>query len=174
MVRRGVDVQRVASGDVIDLGQTKIQVLWPPKRNIESSLARPPTFSSSTAVASAPAAAPLDANDSSLVLRIDVGTRSVLIPGDVGEAAETQLARLRPEELRSSVLVLPHHGSLTSTLRQFVSSVGPELVIQSNSFRQSPQELLQAIHPHPRYATFTHGWIGLSLDTSLSVKTMRP
>jgi competence protein ComEC len=56
-------------------------------------------------------------NDHSLVLRVVVDGRSVLLPGDAGAAAEEELP-----EIESTVVKVPHHGSRTSSSPRLVSS----------------------------------------------------
>ena len=57
-------------------------------------------------------------NDRSLVLRLSVVGRSLLLPGDAGAAAEAQLPLVA-----STVVKVPHHGSRTSSSPRLVSSV---------------------------------------------------
>jgi beta-lactamase superfamily II metal-dependent hydrolase len=152
--RRDVEIIRVRGGQEVRLGpETRVQVLWPPP---------------------AAKATDLDVNDGSLVLRLMCANRSVLIPADVGTAVEEELSKRPTEQIRADVLVLPHHGSLTPTLRSFIDAVGPEILLQSSSYRYEPEEALAALGGRPRYATFRHGWIGLDLtEGPLRPETMR-
>lgn len=71
-----------------------------------------------------------DDNDRSLVLLAQTRGRRVLIPGDVEAAGEASLlARLPPPALRTDVLIVPHHGSRTSSSAAFLDAVGPRLAI---------------------------------------------
>ena len=51
-----------------------------------------------------------EVNDSSFVLKITFGKVSFLIPGDISADIEKQLIKSNVD-LRSDVLVVPHHGS---------------------------------------------------------------
>lgn len=73
-------------------------------------------------------------NDSSCVLRMDIGEHAVLLPGDIEHFAERQLLAERPEQLRADVLVAPHHGSKTSGEAAFISAVYPRYVIYSTGY----------------------------------------
>ncbi|MHC4564119.1 MAG: ComEC/Rec2 family competence protein, partial [Planctomycetota bacterium] len=73
----------------------------------------------------------LKPNDTSLVLRVVCDGRSVLLPGDIEDAAQPQV---RPG--KADVLVLPHHGGWAGTLPDFVGAVNPRIVIASS--RGSP------------------------------------
>lgn len=64
-------------------------------------------------------------NDGSCVVRVTVaGGRSLLLAGDVEERAERWLTARAPEALRAEVVVVPHHGSRTSSTAEFVAAVG--------------------------------------------------
>jgi competence protein ComEC len=69
-------------------------------------------------------------NDRSLVVRIEVGGHSVLLPGDLEARAESDLVA-SGANLRSEVIVLPHHGSRTSSSDTFLEAVGAVLAIAS-------------------------------------------
>lgn len=66
-------------------------------------------------------------NDSSCVLRIEARGASALLPGDIGRHVEARLAKLPPAAIRSDVLVVPHHGSDTSSSLDFLAAVRPSL-----------------------------------------------
>jgi competence protein ComEC len=72
-------------------------------------------------------------NNRSCVLRITTGAASVLLPGDIERAAERVL--LSTDELRSDILIAPHHGSSTSSSRDFVERVKPRHVVYSVGYR---------------------------------------
>lgn len=77
-----------------------------------------------------------DLNNNSLVLKISLGQISLQLPGDIQKRAEDKmLARLLPERLASTVLVVPHHGSSTSSPKQFIDAVKPQVAIISAGSR---------------------------------------
>ena len=86
-----------------------------------------------------------DANNNSVVVRLVMGQVSFLLPGDIEEAAEGRLVA-SGQELTSTVLKVPHHGSSTSSSAAFLKAVNPELAVISvgadNRFgHPSPQVL---------------------------------
>jgi len=68
-------------------------------------------------------------NNLSCVLKIATESVSVLIPGDIEHSAEQLLINHYGENLASTVLVAPHHGSKTSSSRLFINMVDPEAVL---------------------------------------------
>jgi competence protein ComEC len=64
-------------------------------------------------------------NDGSCVLQIRAGRYRVLLTGDIQSAAERNLMVKYGERLASDVLVVPHHGSRSSSTEEFVTTVAP-------------------------------------------------
>jgi competence protein ComEC len=73
-------------------------------------------------------------NDRGCVLRISIGQHSVLLTADIEKKSERSLLAQHPDKLSATMLVVPHHGSKTSSTPAFVAAV------------------------HPRYAVFTAGY----------------
>lgn len=82
-----------------------------------------------------PSAEVLRDNDRSCVLRIAVGDRVLLLPGDIERAAENSLLTRHLSELHAQILVVPHHGSRTSSTPKFVAAVEPEYVLFAVGYR---------------------------------------
>jgi competence protein ComEC len=88
-------------------------------------------------------------NDRSLVLRVvKDGKGLILIPGDVEQRGQGHLLG-QGIDLSAQVLVLPHHGSKSSLLREFYQAVRPEVALCSNGylnhFRFPHPEVLQTL-----------------------------
>lgn len=71
-----------------------------------------------------------DTNDTSIVLRIDYGSTSYLLTGDMEKDAESDLVA-SGANLKADVLQVGHHGSSTSTGYAFLNDVMPEMGIIS-------------------------------------------
>jgi competence protein ComEC len=91
-------------------------------------------------------------NDASVVLQIRVGQVAFLLPGDIESPAEDYILRYR-ETLGSDVLLVPHHGSASSSGMPFLEAVMPKIAVISTGKNNphghpSPQVLhrLEAIH----------------------------
>lgn len=72
-------------------------------------------------------------NDGSCVLRISAGEHAVLLTGDIERGGEMEL--VKHENPRSDVLVVPHHGSRTSSTPEFVAAVAPRWAIVPVGYR---------------------------------------
>jgi len=75
-------------------------------------------------------------NDVSCVLRIVDGQgRSVLLTGDIEAPQEAALLRRLGSQLASQVLLVPHHGSRTSSTPAFVAAVQPQWAVVQAAYR---------------------------------------
>ena len=78
----------------------------------------------------------LTGNNASCVLRIESeGGQSVLLTGDIERQAEQLLLREAVGQLAVDVLVVPHHGSKTSSSIDFVEAVKPGLALVPSGYR---------------------------------------
>jgi competence protein ComEC len=68
-------------------------------------------------------------NNSSCVLRISNDAGAVLLTGDIERQAERILLLQQADQLPSSILVAPHHGSRTSSTMEFIDAVRPKYVL---------------------------------------------
>ena len=73
-------------------------------------------------------------NTLSCVLRIVAGDARVLLAGDVEKAQEAILAR-DPEAVRADLLLVPHHGSKTSSSDAFLDAVRPAVALVQAGYR---------------------------------------
>ncbi|HXH71724.1 MAG TPA: DNA internalization-related competence protein ComEC/Rec2 [Mariprofundaceae bacterium] len=99
----GGDVRWLAAGDSLQWQGVRVDVLWPPRGY-----------------------RPANANNASLVLHLQLpdGQR-LLLPADIEEAAETAMPL--PGEM--DAMLVPHHGSRTSSSMPFVQSARPGVAI---------------------------------------------
>lgn len=74
-------------------------------------------------------------NDRSCVVRVAAGAGSVLLAADIERQAEAELVAREGGRLRSEVLLVPHHGSRTSSTAAFVAAVSPDVAIISAGWR---------------------------------------
>ena len=90
------------------------------------------------------------ANHLSCVLRVSTGGRRLLLTSDIEAADEAALLARHPGDLAADVLLVPHHGSKTSSTPPFLQAVGAAEVIVPAGYRN------RFGHPRPevvaRYA----------------------
>ena len=77
----------------------------------------------------------LSANDRSCVVRVETRGLVMLLTGDIEERAERSLLQRHGERLRADVLVVPHHGSKTSSTRDFIEAVSPDIAVFAVGYR---------------------------------------
>ncbi|HSQ82324.1 MAG TPA: DNA internalization-related competence protein ComEC/Rec2 [Casimicrobiaceae bacterium] len=85
--------------------------------------------------ASAYSQAARKSNDLSCVLRVASRAGSVLLTGDIEAMSEGELLARDASALRAEVLVVPHHGSRTSSTPTFVAAVSPRIAIIAAGYR---------------------------------------
>jgi len=124
--RLGVRVKSLRAGDGIALGNTQVQVLAPFKDY------RPGTE---------------PANNDSLVLHVTFDASSVLLEGDAEQPIEQ--AMLAESGLESTLLKVGHHGSVTSTVPDFLARVKPQWAVIScglrNRYGHPREEVLEEL-----------------------------
>ena len=107
-------------------------------------------------------------NNTSCVLKIETKQGSVLFTGDIEASAENLLVENAREQLRSTVLIAPHHGSKTSSTLPFLDAVKPETVLISSGYRN------QFHHPNKdvlaRYHSVNAKILTSANDGALTVK----
>ena len=115
---RDVPVVRRRSGPGVSVGRFAISVLGPRRRY----------------------ASP---NDGSIVLWVETGATTLLLPGDIEAVAQRELPALRPD-----VLLVPHHGSGTTDLDWLADTVGPVAVVSvgENDYGHPVPDVLEVLN----------------------------
>jgi competence protein ComEC len=107
-------VQRCAAGQQWDWDGVRFTMLYPPPSQY--------------------AIDGIKTNDLSCVLRIDSSYGSALLTGDIEARGEAMLLQQK-SPLRADALLVPHHGSRTSSTPPFVSAVEPRVAIFTAGYR---------------------------------------
>ncbi len=157
MRRRGVEIRLLAQGDRINLAETRIDVLSPPR-----------------------GADWAEGNDASLVLIAhapDSKNRNVLLCGDIGRPGAGWLLEQHPG-LRAEVAEAPHHGSAGNpTAIRLLQAIEPAVVVQSTGPSRLNDPRWEEVRDHTAwFATATDGAVSVRIapDGSIDVKTWRP
>jgi competence protein ComEC len=124
--RRGVPIRRTGAGERIDAAGLVLDVLHP----------GPDPYPRAVE------------NNSSLVLRLALGSRNVLLTGDIERLAEGDLVA-SGKELSSDLLKVCHHGSRTSTTAAFLRAVSPRVGVigvgRHNTFGHPNPQVLERL-----------------------------
>ena len=120
---RGETTQRCLAGEHWNWDGVEFSVLHP----VEANYANPK----------------LKANDLSCVLRVANAEGSALLTGDIEARTEADLVRRDASALRADLLVVPHHGSRTSSTQAFIDAVRPEVAAFTPGYRNRFR------HPRP-------------------------
>ena len=75
--------------------------------------------------------APYEDNNSSCVVQVSNGKTQLLLTGDIEKQTEYTLINQYPTQLQSTVLLVPHHGSRTSSSTAFINAVSPRYAVIS-------------------------------------------
>lgn len=86
-------------------------------------------------------------NNRSCVLLVKSKYGSIILPGDIERDAEQALMESDAKRLSADVLVVPHHGSKTSSGPNFIDAVAPKIAIFTvgyrNRFGHPKEEVMQ-------------------------------
>ncbi len=108
-------------------------------------------------------------NDSSLVLRVDIGPVSLLLPGDL-ETRGWQSLDLNPASLDVEIFKVPHHGAADRRLGEWLAGISPELSVISvgrdNLIGAPDRQSLEVIRQHSRqvWRTDLQGCLEIRID----------
>jgi competence protein ComEC len=110
---------------------TKIEILYPAEDFLEKTLQKKWR----------------NQNNNSLVVKVSYGQHAFLFPGDIMAMGEKALVAAAGENLKSTVLISPHHGSGSSSTPLLIEQVDPEIVVVScgwmNRFKFPDKTVLQ-------------------------------
>ena len=144
----GTEVRTLAAGDVLPLPSGKAAVLWP-----ERGRTRPGQ----------------DANESSLVLRLELQGVSLLQTGDLDGRYEMYAAA------PADVLKIAHHGSQGSTSPEFLAAVAPRAMLLSCEREERHEQTRERLGGIPLYSTALGGALTVHFTPSaFSVETFLP
>jgi len=94
----------------------------------------------------------MNANNSSVVLKVHYGKSSLLLAGDAENDAEQNMIRRYNAFLSSGILKVGHHGSITSAGEEFLNIVHPQKAIISvgnhNQFRHPSPFTINRLMSH--------------------------
>jgi len=106
----------------------------------------------------------LEANDTSLVVRLRYGESAALFTGDIGHVPQQWL--IEHGEPEADVLMLPHHGAVEANTRAFLEAVGARILVRSSFVPMSDSPALRALAGEAAvYNTADVGAVEVRLDS---------
>jgi len=101
-------------------------------------------------------------NNHSCVLKVYSEHGSVLLTGDIEKEREAELLKYHLSELKTDILLVPHHGSKTSSTESFIEAVGPQYAVVTTGYLNHwgfPKKLIKA-----RYDQLKVEWFNTGVD----------
>jgi competence protein ComEC len=147
LAAREVPVRAVARGESAELGSAKFTWLHP---DAEREYAR--------------------VNDASMVVRVEVAGRAVLLTSDIQREAMAELMALGVGG-RASILEQPHHGAYHDLAVEFLRRFDPSIVLQSTGSRRlEPDRWAEPLAHVERLITARDGacWVEVAADGEIT------
>jgi competence protein ComEC len=125
----GISSTIAYAGQKIDMGDgIFLEVLWPSVNPLQGS--------------------DVDADQNSLILLLKKGDVSFLLTGDSTSEAEWELIRERAG-VNATVIKVAHHGSITSTISEFLAVVNPQVAVisvgENNTYSLPSNEVIERL-----------------------------
>lgn len=119
-------------------------------------------------------------NNSSCVLKVESADGfGLLLTGDIESPVEYRLSQRNKSLIAADVLLMPHHGSKTSSTMPFFQAVNPKIVVNSagqyNPFNHPSPEILEKYHSLgiPVFDTKNNGMVTVSSFAENKVELFR-
>jgi competence protein ComEC len=116
-------------------------------------------------------------NNLSCVLRIEAGGQSMLLTSDIEAIDEAAILARNAAALKSDVLMVPHHGSRTSSTEAFIAAVGATKVVYPvgyrNHFGHPRADVVARYGDTPSWRTDRDGALTVRLGDGVSVDAYR-
>lgn len=136
-MEKGIEVCSINCGEVIEYGKTKIECIYPSRVSprVTDSKGRNDVALAWDGISDAPPAlntlADMSGNNASLVLNIKYDGITVLETGDLERIGEEIILTNSKELLDCDILKVAHHGSSSSSSREFIEAASPAISIIS-------------------------------------------
>ncbi len=117
-----------------------------------------------------------DLNNNSIVFKFKYKDFSMLFTGDIEEIVENELIKIYDNELNSKVLKVAHHGSKSSSSKEFVKKVNPQIALmgvgKNNIFGHPSYNTLQTLNEYniKIFRTDQNGEIRVNINKKGKIK----
>ena len=124
--KKRINIIKVEEGDILSIDKYVRFKIFSPDKNLTN-----------------------DINDNSIVMKLEYNKFSCLFTGDISKQIEQKLAKQYGNELKSTVLKVAHHGSKTSSDKDFIKTVSPKISLigvgKNNKFGHPNEEVLKGL-----------------------------
>ncbi|MBE8951142.1 MAG: MBL fold metallo-hydrolase [Quinella sp. 3Q1] len=136
---KGIPLRSLKSGDTLDFGGgVKFKVFWPTSDFVATVNSRPIDKKDKE----------YQINNGSMVGKLIYKDFSMMFTGDCEKESELKIvANNSPADLKCDVLKSGHHGSATSSTKEFVAAVNPSMVLISAGDESTAENPYNG-HPH--------------------------
>ena len=157
--KNNVSILYVKMGDRIKIGDAIIEILYTGDNEITENVK----------------------NNNAIVCKLIWNKYSVLFTGDIEELAEKRIIEVYKEDLnklKSNILKVAHHGSKTSSSKEFIQVVKPQIALigvgKGNKFGHPSSEVLNRLNNIncKIYRTDLNGEIEVQFNKGINVKTI--
>jgi competence protein ComEC len=111
-------------------------------------------------------------NNASCVLKVSSPQGTVLLTGDIEQQAEKSLLENAREQIKADILLVPHHGSRTSSSNEFIAAVAPKIALIPTGYRNRfgfpKQDIMQRYEAHgvETLVSYLTGEISMNFSTA--------
>lgn len=124
--KKRINIIKVEAGDILNIDKYVRIKVFSPDKNLTN-----------------------DINDNSIVMKLEYNNFSCLFTGDISKKIEQDLVKQYGNELKSTVLKVAHHGSKTSSDKDFIKTVSPKISLigvgKNNKFGHPNEEVLKGL-----------------------------
>jgi len=120
-----------------------------------------------------------EGNNASCVLKISTADGSLLLTGDIEKKAEKALLQNSDINLDADILIIPHHGSKTSSTEAFIQAISPNIAISSagykNSYKHPADTIVELYRDNSVivFDTICSGQLSFILDDKIMINEYR-
>lgn len=154
--KQNIQIIYVRSGDEIRIKDLAFKILHPKSK--ENQISENPL------------------NNNAIVCMVKYKNRRILFTGDIEKVAENEMVKEYTNGLKADILKVGHHGSKTSTTKEFLDLINPSVALigvgQNNKFGHPNEDVIKRLEEKniQIYRTDEMGEISVIIDKNGKIK----
>ena len=154
--KQNIQIIYVRSGDEIRIKDLAFKILHPKSK--ENQISENPL------------------NNNAIVCMVKYKNRRILFTGDIEKVAENEMVKEYTNGLKADILKVGHHGSKTSTTKEFLDLINPSVALigvgQNNKFGHPNEDVIKRLEEKniQIYRTDEMGEISVVIDKNGKIK----